>query len=135
MDIEKIINKKIGILFNELIMTSDKIASKKINKADYDQTLVGFVLKKIIPENSKDGSEGKIKEDEFKTYNCGTLEYEDAISNYIQSIGEIEDIDKNTISFVNKFGDKKYQWKVVENDNGYVILSRGEMKEDDVENG
>lgn len=42
---------------------------------------------------------------------------------------------KAEVDFVNKFGGKKYQWKVVENDNGHVVLSRGEMKEDDVENG
>lgn len=59
MNIEEMINKRINVLSDEITMASDKIASNKINKADYDKTLIGFVSAKIVPENPKDDNDYK----------------------------------------------------------------------------
>ena len=59
MNIQEIIDKKISKLSDEITMASDNIASNKINKADYDKTLIGFVSEKIVPEKPKDGNDYK----------------------------------------------------------------------------
>ena len=59
MNIQEIIDKKISKLSDEITMASDNIASNKINKADYDKTLIGFVSEKIVPENPKDDNDYK----------------------------------------------------------------------------
>ncbi len=59
MNIQEIIDKKISKLSDEITMASDSIASNKINKADYDKTLIGFVSEKIVPENPKDDNDYK----------------------------------------------------------------------------
>ena len=59
MNIQEIIDKKIGKLSDEITMASDNIASNKINKADYDKTLIGFVSEKIVPEKPKDDNDYK----------------------------------------------------------------------------
>lgn len=59
MNIQEIIDKKISKLSDEITMASDNIASNKINKADYDKTLIGFVSEKIVPEKPKDDNDYK----------------------------------------------------------------------------
>lgn len=59
MNIQEIIDKKISKLSDEITMASDNIASNKINKADYDKTLIGFVSAKIVPEKPKDENDFK----------------------------------------------------------------------------
>ena len=38
---------------------SNGLSSNRINKADYDKTLIGFVSEKIVPEKPKDGNDYK----------------------------------------------------------------------------
>ena len=59
MNIQETSDKKISKLSDEITMASDNIASNKINKADYDKTLIGYVSEKIIPENPKDAYDYK----------------------------------------------------------------------------
>ena len=59
MNIQEIIDKKISKLSDEITMASDNIASNKINQADYDKTLIGFVSEKIVPEKPKDDNDYK----------------------------------------------------------------------------
>ena len=59
MDVNEIINKKIGILSDKITIASDDISSNNLRKADYDKTLIGWVSEKIVPENPKDDSDYK----------------------------------------------------------------------------
>lgn len=57
MNVNEIINNRIKKLSDEITMASDNIASKKLKKANYDKTLIGFVSEKIIPENPVDDND------------------------------------------------------------------------------
>ena len=59
MDVNEIINKKIGILSDKITIASDDISSNNLRKADYDKTLIGWVSQKIVPENPKDDNDFK----------------------------------------------------------------------------
>ena len=59
MDVNEIINKKIGLLSDKITIASDDISSSNLRKADYDKTLIGWVSQKIVPENPKDDSDYK----------------------------------------------------------------------------
>ena len=59
MDVNEIINKKIGLLSDKITIASDDISSNNLRKADYDKTLIGWVSQKIVPENPKDDNDYK----------------------------------------------------------------------------
>ena len=59
MDVNEIINKKIGLLSDKITIASDDISSNNLRKADYDKTLIGWVSQKIVPENPKDSTDFK----------------------------------------------------------------------------
>lgn len=59
MDVNEIINKKIGILSDKITIASDDISSNNLRKADYDKTLIGWVSQKIVPETPKDDNDFK----------------------------------------------------------------------------
>ena len=59
IDVNEIINKKIGILSDKITIASDDISSNNLRKADYDKTLIGWVSEKIVPENPKDDNDFK----------------------------------------------------------------------------
>lgn len=59
MNIDEIIDKQVNKLSNNIATTSDNLTSNRINKADYDKTLIGFVSEKIVPEKPKDDNDYK----------------------------------------------------------------------------
>ena len=54
-----IIKKCIDNVANNTAKNAENLSSNRINKADYDKTLIGFVSEKIVPENPKDDNDYK----------------------------------------------------------------------------
>lgn len=59
MKIDDDIKKAIDDYAKKASYDNDDFYSNRINKADYDKTLIGFVSEKIIPENPKDDNDFK----------------------------------------------------------------------------
>ena len=53
---EKVKNS-IDFVAKNTAKNAENLSSNRINKADYDKTLIGFVSEKIVPENSKDDND------------------------------------------------------------------------------
>ena len=55
---EKVKNS-IDFVAKNTAKNAENLSSNRINKADYDKTLIGFVSEKIVPENPKDDNDYK----------------------------------------------------------------------------
>ena len=55
---EKVKNS-IDFVAKNTAKNAENLSSTRINKADYDKTLIGFVSEKIVPENPKDDNDYK----------------------------------------------------------------------------
>lgn len=55
---EKVKNS-IDFVAKNTAKNTENLSSNRINKADYDKTLIGFVSEKIVPENPKDDNDYK----------------------------------------------------------------------------
>ena len=55
---EKVKNS-IDFVAKNTAKNAENLSSNRINKADYDKTLIGFVSEKIVPEKPKDGNDYK----------------------------------------------------------------------------
>ena len=55
---EKVKNS-IDFVAKNTAKNAENLSSNRINKADYDKTLIGFVSEKIVPENPKDANDYK----------------------------------------------------------------------------
>ena len=59
MAINNVLKKRLQIVTEKVAFHDDDLSSYRINKADYDKTLIGYVSEKIIPENPKDAYDYK----------------------------------------------------------------------------
>lgn len=57
--IDELIKKQIKSTIKEMGQASEGYTNTRINKADYDKTLIGFVSAKIIPDNPQDDNDYK----------------------------------------------------------------------------
>ena len=57
--IDELIKKQIKSTIKEMGQANEGLTNTRINKADYDRTLIGFVSEKIVPENPKDDNDYK----------------------------------------------------------------------------
>ena len=57
--IDELIKKQIKSTIKEMGQANEGYTNTRINKADYDKTLIGFVSEKIVPEKPKDANDYK----------------------------------------------------------------------------
>lgn len=57
--IDNALKKRIQAATDKVAFHDDDLSSYRINKADYDKTLIGFVSEKIVPEKPKDDNDYK----------------------------------------------------------------------------